>query len=73
MKTLLIIAALTLTACATCEADFDDNMSKYGNEQAQYRFSRCLDNRQAVNHALVQAWGNRPSHAVPTTYVNVYQ
>ena len=72
MKTIILLSVI-LTGCATCEADFDDNLSKYGQEQAQYRFDRCLDNRQAVNHALVQAWGNRPSHAVGSTYVNVYQ
>ena len=68
-----LIIAVILSGCATCEADFDDNLTKYGSEQANYRFSRCLDNRNAVNRSLVQAWGNRPSHAVPANNINLYQ
>ena len=72
MSKITIIIAAILSGCATCEADFDDDLAKYGSEQANYRFSRCLDDRIAVRSGLVRAWGNRPSHAVPTTNINVY-
>jgi len=73
LKIPIIIIAVILSGCATCEADFDDNLTKYGSEQAQYRFSRCLDERIARRSGLIRAWGNRPSHAVPANNINLYQ
>jgi len=73
LKMPIIIIAAILSGCATCEADFADNLTKYGNEQAQYRFSRCLDDRIAVRSGLVRAWGNRPNHAVPSNNIYLYQ